>query len=40
MACILRNTKAERILYSADYPFAKNERVAVNGGVGEKWDDE
>ena len=25
MACILRNTKIERILYSVDYPFAKNE---------------
>ena len=25
MACILRNTKIERILYSGDYPFAKNE---------------
>jgi predicted TIM-barrel fold metal-dependent hydrolase len=26
MACILRNTKIERILYSVDYPFAKNEK--------------
>lgn len=25
MACILRNTKIEHILYSVDYPFAKNE---------------
>lgn len=25
MACLLRNTKIERILYSVDYPFAKNE---------------
>jgi predicted TIM-barrel fold metal-dependent hydrolase len=25
MACLLRNTKLERILYSVDYPFAKNE---------------
>ena len=25
MACILRNTKIERILYSVDYPFARNE---------------
>lgn len=25
MACILRNTKIENILYSVDYPFAKNE---------------
>lgn len=25
MACILRNTKIDRILYSVDYPFAKNE---------------
>ena len=26
MACILRNTKIEHILYSVDYPFAKNEK--------------
>jgi predicted TIM-barrel fold metal-dependent hydrolase len=26
MACILRNTKIERILYSVDYPFANNEK--------------
>jgi predicted TIM-barrel fold metal-dependent hydrolase len=26
MATILRNTKIERILYSVDYPFARNER--------------
>lgn len=26
MACILRNTKIERILYSVDYPFSKNEK--------------
>ncbi|KIV79717.1 hypothetical protein PV11_07263 [Exophiala sideris] len=25
MACILRNTKLDHILYSVDYPFAKNE---------------
>jgi predicted TIM-barrel fold metal-dependent hydrolase len=25
MACILRNTKIDHILYSVDYPFAKNE---------------
>lgn len=25
MACLLRNTKIERVLYSVDYPFAKNE---------------
>ena len=25
MACILRNTKIERILYSVDYPFANNQ---------------
>jgi predicted TIM-barrel fold metal-dependent hydrolase len=25
MACILRNTKIGHILYSVDYPFAKNE---------------
>lgn len=25
MACILRNTKVDHILYSVDYPFAKNE---------------
>ena len=25
MACVLRNTKIERILYSVDYPFEKNE---------------
>lgn len=25
MATIVRNTKIERILYSVDYPFAKNE---------------
>ncbi|KAJ9610834.1 hypothetical protein H2200_005611 [Cladophialophora chaetospira] len=25
MACILRNTKIEHILYSVDYPFARNE---------------
>ncbi|KAF4624692.1 hypothetical protein G7Y89_g13474 [Cudoniella acicularis] len=33
MACILRNTKIEHILYSVDYPFAKNER-------GLKWIEE
>jgi len=26
MACILRNTNIERILYSVDYPFATNEK--------------
>lgn len=26
IACILKNTKIERILYSVDYPFAKNEK--------------
>ena len=25
MACILRNTKVDHVLYSVDYPFAKNE---------------
>jgi len=25
MACLLRNTKIDKILYSVDYPFAKNE---------------
>jgi len=25
LACILRNTKIDRVLYSVDYPFAKNE---------------
>ncbi|OCT47328.1 2,3-dihydroxybenzoate decarboxylase [Cladophialophora carrionii] len=25
MACILRNTRVERVLYSVDYPFARNE---------------
>ncbi|KAF2431515.1 hypothetical protein EJ08DRAFT_648780 [Tothia fuscella] len=29
MACILRNTKIEHVLYSVDYPFAKNEDGVV-----------
>jgi predicted TIM-barrel fold metal-dependent hydrolase len=29
MACILRNTKIDHILYSVDYPFAKNEDGVV-----------
>ena len=29
MACMLRNTKVERILYSVDYPFSSNEEGAA-----------
>ena len=25
LACLLRNTKVERVLYSVDYPYARNE---------------
>ena len=28
MACVLRNTRVERIMYSVDYPFAANEQGA------------